>query len=152
MMVVEAVVEVWGAGRTGIRLSPTGTFNDMHDDDPVATFGALARHLDASGVAYIEVVEDSFQGNEVEGRPESIISAIRTGFSGAYIGNGNYTADEARERVDAGSCDLVSFGRPFISNPDLPERFRQSAPLNEYDSSTFYGGDEHGYTDYPALG
>jgi N-ethylmaleimide reductase len=151
MMVVDAVVEVWGGKRTGIRLSPTGTFNDMHDDDPVATFGTLARHLNDLGIAYIEVVEDSFQGNEVEGRPESIINAIRSGFSGAYIGNGNYTADEARRRIHAGLCDLVSFGRPFISNPDLPQRFRQGASLNEYDTTTFYGGGEHGYTDYPAL-
>ena len=151
MMVVDAVVGVWGGQRTGIRLSPTGTFNDMHDDDPVATFGTLASHLNDSGIAYIEVVEDSFQGNEVEGRPESIINAIRSGFAGTYIGNGNYTADEARRRIHAGLCDLVSFGRPFISNPDLPERFRQGAPLNEYDSNTFYGGDEHGYIDYPVL-
>ena len=151
MMVVDAVVGVWGGQRTGIRLSPTGTFNDMRDDDPVATFGTLASHLNDSGIAYIEVVEDSFQGNEVEGRPESIINAIRSGFTGTYIGNGNYTADEARRRIHAGLCDLVSFGRPFISNPDLPERFRQGAPLNEYDSNTFYGGDEHGYIDYPVL-
>jgi len=152
MMVVEAVMGVWGGERTGIRLSPTGTFNDMHDDDPVATFGALASHLNTSGVAFIEVVEDSFQGNAVEGRPESIINAIRAGFKGAYIANGNYTAEEARTRIRAGLCELVSFGRPFISNPDLPARFRQGTLLNEYDSNTFYGGDEHGYTDYPMLG
>ncbi len=151
MMVVDAVVEVWGAQRTGIRLSPTGTFNDMHDEDPVATFGALARRLDESGIAYIEVVEDSFQGNEVEGRPESIIEAIRSGFTGTYIGNGNYSAEEARSRIGAGLCDLVSFGRPFISNPDLPERLRRGAPLNSYDANTFYGGSEQGYTDYPSL-
>ena len=151
MMVVDAVVGVWGGQRTGIRLSPTGTFNDMHDDDPVATYGALASHLNESGIAFIEVVEDSFQGNEMEGRPESVINAIRSGFTGAYIGNGNYTVDEARSRINAGLCDLVSFGRPFISNPDLPERFRQGAALNEYDSNTFYGGDEHGYIDYPVL-
>jgi N-ethylmaleimide reductase len=151
MMVVEAVTSVWGGQRTGIRLSPTGTFNDMRDDDPVATFGTLASRLNGSGIAYIEVVEDSFQGNEVEGRPESIINAIRSGFTGTYIGNGNYTADEARRRIQAGLCDLVSFGRPFISNPDLPERFRQDASLNEYDPNTFYGGDSHGYIDYPVL-
>jgi len=151
-LVVEAVVDVWGGQRTGIRLSPTGTFNDMHDDDPVATYGALAGHLNDSGIAYIEVVEDSFQGNEVKGRPESVINAIRSAFTGTYIANGNYTADEARQRIQAGSCDLVSFGRPFISNPDLPERLRLGAPLNDYDPNTFYGGDEHGYTDYPVLG
>ena len=152
LMVVEAVMGVWGGGRTGIRLSPTGTFNDMHDEDPVATFGTLASRLNDIGIAYIEVVEDSFQGNEVKGRPESVIDAIRSGFKGAYIGNGNYTSDEARNRMQAGLCDLVSFGRPFISNPDLPARLRRGAPLNPYDADTFYGGHEHGYTDYPALG
>ena len=120
----------------------------MHDDDPVTTFGALARHLNKSGIAYIEIVEDSFQGNEIEGRPEAVIDAIRSGFSGTYIANGNYTAEEARSRIQSGLCDLVS---PFISNPDLPERFRRGAPLNEFDPDTFYGGDEQGYTDYPAL-
>lgn len=151
MMVVDAVVEVWGRERTGIRVSPTGTFNDMHDDDPLATYTALARRLNEAGLAYIEVVEDSFQGNEVEGRPEDVIAAIRQNFNGTYIANGNYSAEEADRRIGAGLCDLVSFGRFFISNPDLPERFRRNAPLNEYDEDTFYGGDERGYTDYPAL-
>lgn len=152
MMVVDAVVEVWGGQRTGIRVSPTGTFNDMHDDDPVATYGVFAKNLNDAGIAFIEVVEDSFQGNEVDGRPESVIQAIHKHFKGAYIGNGNYSAEEAGKRIDTGLCDLVTFGRLFISNPDLPERFRIGAPLNEYDEDTFYGGDERGYTDYPALG
>jgi len=151
LMVVDAVIDVWGCERTGIRVSPTGTFNDMHDDDPVATYSALARELGDRGLAYIEVVEDSFQGNAVAGRPEAVIQAIRGNFQGAYIANGNYTADEARQRIGAGKCDLVSFGRPFIANPDLPERFRKGAGLNDYDEETFYGGDERGYTDYPAL-
>ncbi|WP_024328788.1 alkene reductase [Thioalkalivibrio sp. ALR17-21] len=149
--VVRAVIEIWGAERVGIRVSPTGSFNGMHDDDPLATYSAFAEALDATGIAYIEVVEDSFQGNHESGRPESIIDAIRARFSHTYIGNGAYTAEEARQRIDAGRCDLVTFGRPFIANPDLPERFRQGAPLNEWDEATFYGGDEHGYTDYPAL-
>ena len=151
MMVVDAVVDVWGVQRTGIRVSPTGTFNAMHDDNPVATYEAFAMKLNDSGLAYIEVVEDSFQGNEVDGRPEEVIQAIRKNFKGAYIANGNYSAEEARKRIDSGLCDLVSFGRLFISNPDLPERFRKGAPLNDYDQDTFYGGDEKGYTDYPAL-
>lgn len=150
--VVDTVVGVWGTERTGIRVSPTGTFNDMHDDDPVATYGALAEALDKRGIAYVEVVEDSFQGNAADGRPEPVIDAIRAGFRRTYIGNGAYTADEARERMRAGRCDLATFGRPFIANPDLPERFRRGAPLNDWDEATFYGGDERGYTDYPALG
>ncbi|WP_024326558.1 alkene reductase [Thioalkalivibrio sp. AKL19] len=149
--VVRAVIEIWGPERVGIRVSPTGSFNGMHDDDPLETYSAFAEALDATGIAYIEVVEDSFQGNHESGRPESIIDAIRARFSHTYIGNGAYTAEEARQRIDAGRCDLVTFGRPFIANPDLPERFRQGAPLSEWDEATFYGGDEHGYTDYPAL-
>jgi N-ethylmaleimide reductase len=149
--VVDAVVGVWGTERTGIRVSPTGTFNDMHDEDPVATYGALARELDTRGIAFMEVVEDSFQGNSADGRPEPVIDAIRAGFSRSYIGNGAYSADEARQRIRDGRCDLASFGRPFIANPDLPERFRRGAALNEWDEATFYGGDETGYTDYPTL-
>jgi len=151
MQVVEAVIDVWGTERTGIRVSPTGSFNGVHDDDPVATFGRFAELLNDTGIAYIEVVEDSFQGNHASGRPEEVIDVIRSGFRRTYISNGAYTADEARERIAAGRCDLVSFGRPIIANPDLVERVRQNAPLNEGDSSTYYGGDERGYTDYPTL-
>ena len=149
--VVRAVIEVWGPERVGIRVSPTGSFNGMFDSDPLATYSVFAQALEATGISYIEVVEDSFQGNHESGRPESIIDAIRAHFSGLYIGNGAYTADEARQRIDAGRCDLVTFGRPFIANPDLPERLRRDTALNAWDESTFYGGDEHGYTDYPAL-
>lgn len=99
----------------------------------------------------MEIVEDSFQGNLEKGRPQQVIHAIRANFKRAYIGNGHYTAKEARQRIEAGLCDLASFGRPFISNPDLPERLRQNAPLNEWDANTFYGGNERGYTDYPTL-
>ncbi len=149
--VVEAVIDVWGAERTGIRVSPTGSFNGMYDDDPVTTYGTFAERLENTGIAFIEVVEDSFQGNHASGRPEPVIDAIRSEFTRTYIGNGAYTADEARERIEAGRCDLASFGRPIIANPDLVERFRRGASLNDWDSSTFYGGDERGYTDYPYL-
>lgn len=149
--VVDAVVDVWGADRVGIRVSPTGSFNTMEDADPVATYQTFAQQLDKRGIAFIEVVEDSFQGNHANGRPEAVIEAIQQAFSRAYIGNGAYTAAEARERIAAGKTDLVSFGRPFIANPDLPVRFRHDAPLNEWDDSTFYGGDERGYIDYPSL-
>ena len=152
LMVVDAVVDIWGTERTGIRVSPTGTFNDMHDDNPVATYGMFAKKLSSKKIAFIEVVEDSFQGNEADGRPENVIKAIQENFDGAYIANGNYSACEARKRINSGSADLVSFGRLYISNPDLPKRFQNDAELNEYDEDTFYGGDEHGYTDYPFLG
>lgn len=149
--VLDAVLEVWSPQQVGVRVSPTGSFNDMRDDDPVSTFGAFAQAVNKRGIAYIEVVEDSFQGNHADGRPQPVIDAIRSAFSGAYIGNGAYTADEARQRIEAGHCDLASFGRLFIANPDLPERLRANAELNEPDYDTFYGGDERGYTDYPPL-
>ena len=152
MMVVEAVAGVWGPERTGIRVSPTGSFNDMRDDDPALTYGALAARLEEVGIAYVEVVEDWAQTGGTGGRPEPVIDAIRSAFSGTYIANGGYTAAEARSRLAAGRCDLVSFGRLMLANPDLPERFRRGAALNEWDESTFYGGGEKGYTDYPALG
>ncbi|MEQ6885606.1 alkene reductase [Salicola sp. Rm-C-2C1-2] len=151
MMVVEAVKQVWPTSRIGIRVSPTGSFGSIYDDDPLSTFRALARKVQQAGLAYIEVVEDSFQGNHENGRPESVIEAIREEFSGSYIGNGAYSRDEAIERINGGRCDLASFGRPIIANPDLVERFSRNAALNEWDHSTFYGGDERGYTDYPTL-
>jgi len=151
LMVIEAVIDVWGKDKVGVRVGPTGSFNGMHDDNPIETFTAFAKHLNDLGIAYLEVVEDSFQGNHASGRPENIIDAIRAAYKGTYIANGAYTAEEARTRISEGRCDLVTFGRPFIANPDLPERFRQNAPLNEWDDSTFYGGSEHGYTDYPTL-
>jgi N-ethylmaleimide reductase len=151
LMVTQAAIDVWGKENVGIRVSPTGSFNAMYDEDPLETFGVLAKHLNDLGIAYIEVVEDSFQGNHANGRPESVIDAIQANFKGSYIANGAYTAEEARRRISAGRCDLVTFGRPFIANPDLPERFRQDASLNEWDDSTFYGGDAKGYIDYPAL-
>ena len=151
LMVIQAVIDVWGKDKVGVRVGPTGSFNGMHDDNPLETFSAFAKHLNDLGIAYLEVVEDSFQGNHANGRPEEIIDAIRAVYKGTYIANGAYTAEEARTRINEGRCDLVTFGRPFIANPDLPERFRENAPLNEWDDSTFYGGDEHGYTDYPTL-
>lgn len=149
--VVDAVVDVWGKERTGIRVSPTGSFNAMQEDDPVTTYGEFAKQLNKRGLAYVEVVEDSFQGNHASGRPEAVVRAIRDNFDGLYIGNGKYSAGEARERIEQGQCDLASFGRPFIANPDLPARIQQNAPLNEWDDSTFYGGSEQGYIDYPFL-
>lgn len=149
--VLDAVLEVWPRQKVGIRVSPTGSFNDIRDADPVTTFGAFAAAVNERGIAYIEVVEDSFQGNHANGRPDAVIDAIQVAFKGSYIANGAYTPEEAAERIAAGRCDLVSFGRPYIANPDLPERVRRNAELNAPDYDTFYGGDERGYTDYPFL-
>ena len=150
--VTEAVAEVWASDRVGVRLSPGGTFNDIHDDDPAETFHYAAKALDDFGLAYLHVVETSQvtppQGLDHVGGPTAL---SRSAFSGTIITNGEYTRETAEQALQEGRADLVAFGRPFIANPDLPERFERNAPLNEGDHDTFYGGDERGYTDYPKL-
>lgn len=146
--VTEAVAEVWGADRVGVRLSPLSRFNDMYDSDPRATFTRAAERLGELGLAYLHVVE----GNEFEGRPESFdVSEVRDAFGGTYVANHGYTLERARRTIRTGAADFIAFGKLFLANPDLPRRFREGAPLNEPDARTFYGGDERGYTDYPAL-
>jgi N-ethylmaleimide reductase len=142
--VVEAVTSVWPRGRIGVRISPSGTFNDMSDSDPEAHFKYVAKALNPFGLAYLHVVED-FAGTE----PFNF-ATLREAFRGPYMANGGYTLERANEAIDSGRADLVSFGRLFIANPDLPHRFAVGAPLSEPNESTFYGGGERGYTDYPA--
>ncbi|HCI47713.1 MAG TPA: alkene reductase [Rhodospirillaceae bacterium] len=148
--VVEAVVDVLGADRVGVRLSPTGGFNDMSDSNPTETFVAAAKALGRYGLAYLHVVE-KFPGEEQTAENKTVIKAVRAAWSGAYIANGDYDADEAAAAIRDGHATAVAFGRPFIANPDLPKRFKLAADLNEPDQQTFYGGNEKGYTDYPAL-
>ena len=146
--VVEAVAEVWGGERVGVRISPTGTFNSMSDSDPAATFGYLAKQLAPFGLAYLHVVED-FPG----GAPAAPFdwASLRDAFGGPYLANGGYDRDKAVTAVESGHADLVSFGQLYIANPDLVERFAQDADLNAPDATSFYGGDHRGYTDYPSL-
>lgn len=140
--VVQAVAEVWGSGRVGVRISPTGTFNDMHDSSPERTFGYFVEKLGHLGLAYLHVVEASLQFD---------YTSLRRLFKGLYMANGGYTVVRAEAAIASGRADLVSFGRPFLANPDLPRRFVLGAPLNPPEDSTFYGGDARGYTDYPTL-
>jgi N-ethylmaleimide reductase len=147
--VVEAALREWDASRVGLRISPVSPFNDCVDSDPQTTFGYLAERLSALNIGFLHVVEGA-TGGERDYAPFDY-RALRSRFSGAYIANNGYTQNMAEEAVVAGAADLVSFGRPFIANPDLVERFRRDAPLNEPDRETFYGGDAKGYTDYPTL-
>jgi N-ethylmaleimide reductase len=145
--VAQAVVDVWGPARVGYRISPTGDFNSMHDDDPAETFTALAEILSDLDLAYLHAAE-AFAGAP---RDQSILGPIREAFKNVYIANGSYTAELAREFIRDDKADAVAWGELFIANPDLPERFRIDAPLNEPDKSTYYGGGAKGYTDYPTL-
>jgi len=146
--VVEAVSGVWGFDRVGVRFSPVNTFNDMHDSDPDATFQYAAKAIRPFGLAYLHVVETAIGDPNP---PHYDTQGVRRAFGGIYMANGGYDFERATEAVSSGAADLVAFGVPYIANPDLVERFRAGAPLNEADESTFYGGGETGYTDYPFL-
>jgi N-ethylmaleimide reductase len=143
--VTEAVVDVWGPGRVGYRIAPNSPFNSMSDSNPVETFSYLAAELDARDVVYLHVVDPAANGDK---RISPILKEI---FDGTYIVNGGFDAEAADAAIRNGEADLVAFGVPFLANPDLPERYRQKAPLNAPDQGTFYAGEEKGYTDYPAL-
>ncbi|RUL85708.1 alkene reductase [Tautonia sociabilis] len=149
--VVEAVAGVWGAGRVGVRLSPNSTFNDMSDSDPEATFGYAVDRLDEYGLAYLHLVETLEKDVSHGARSRLDAAFFRPRFRNPIIANGGYDRDRAEAVLRAGHADLVSFGVLFLANPDLPERLRLGAPLNEPDPSTFYGGGERGYIDYPAM-
>ncbi|MBV6631559.1 MAG: alkene reductase [Alphaproteobacteria bacterium] len=148
--VTEAVLEVWPADKVGFRLSPTGGFNDMSDSDPAATFSAVAKAMNAYGLAFLHMVEE-FPGEESSAEDQAVNKAVREAWTGAYIANGGFDAAKADAAVASGAADAVAFGRPFISNPDLPKRIAKGASLTEPDQTTFYGGDGKCYTDYPTL-
>ena len=149
--VTAAVVDAFGADRVGVRLSPSGTFNSMSDSDPVATFGYAIGKLEELRIAYVHIVE----GSEADVRHGGSIvptSELRPLFSRTLIVNGGYDRERATRALDAEATDLVSFGRLFLANPDLPARLAAGGPYNDPDFDTFYGGGEKGYTDYPTLG
>jgi len=146
--VTEAVAGEIGADRVGIRISPVNAFNDIHDSNPQALFNHVATVLSEFQPAYLHVVEVTMAGEVSKGVD---MREIRRHYNGVYIANGGYDKIRGNAVIASDAADLVAFGVPFLANPDLPERFRRDAPLNEADQSTFYGGDEHGYTDYPVL-
>ncbi len=147
--VTEAVAEVWGANRVGVRISPVNSYNAMSDSDPDATFGHAAQGLNRFGLAYLHVVERDFSQRQRESNYDR--RKLRAAFDGRYIASGGYDRLRGDWALASGGADLVAFGKGFLANPDLPERFRADAALNQPDPATFYGGDSRGYTDYPAL-
>lgn len=148
--IIEAVSAVFPRDRIGVRLSPLAQFNDMGDSDPEALFGYVYERLNGLNLAYLHVVE-KFPGSEMSAEDEALMARLRPKYTGFYIANGDYSKERAEQAIAGGHADAVTFGRPFIANPDLPERFRVDAPLNEPNPDTFYGGNEAGYTDYPTL-
>jgi N-ethylmaleimide reductase len=150
MEVVDAVTAVWSAERVGVRLSPLQPFNDMRDSSPEATFSYVVERLDDFELAYLHVTE---MGRDAPGAagPVFDLGRLRERWHGLYMTNYRYDKARANAALASGDADLIAFGELYIANPDLPERFARDAPLNVPDPATFYGGDEHGYTDYPFM-
>jgi N-ethylmaleimide reductase len=148
--VLEALVNVWGSEAVGVKISPGMALDFPPDPEPEETYGALIRAINPMGLMYLHVMEAvTMPGMDVHSTVD--LAALRTAFDGPYLANGNYTRERAIEKLSAGLADAIVFGRLMIANPDLPERFRLNAELNEPDMASFYGGDEKGYTDYPCL-
>jgi N-ethylmaleimide reductase len=144
-----AVAEVVGGQRVGVRISPANPFNDMAEPDAEAVYPALLRALGPLGLAYLHTVESP------PGAGFSSIDLARLHWAGPLIANSGgwelWGGEHAQALLDSGRADMVSFGRHFLANPDLPERLRLGTHLNEADPATFYGGDGRGYVDYPTL-
>jgi N-ethylmaleimide reductase len=138
-----------GPEKTGIRISPVTPANDVSDSNPQPLFDYIVDHLNALKLVYVHVIEGATGG------PRDIApfdyASLRKRFKGAYMANNAYDLELANKVLAAGEADLIAFGKLFIANPDLVERFKRGAPLNAPDKATFYGGGARGYTDYPAL-
>jgi N-ethylmaleimide reductase len=122
----------------------------MSDSDPMATFSAAVTRANDASLGYIHMIEGD-TGASRDLPPGADLSVFRKLFKGAYLANNGYDRESAIRAVETGAADLIAFGRPFIANPDLVERFERNAPLNQPQPATFYGGGAEGYTDYPAL-
>lgn len=147
--VTEAVISAVGANRTGIRLSPVSPVNGIMENQPETVYFPLVQTLNTMKLAYVHVIEGTTGG--ARDMEKLDFKALRESFHGAWMVNNGYTKIMGTRAITSGYADLVAFGKLFIANPDLVERFRENAPLNSYDQTTFYGGDEKGYTDYPRL-
>ncbi|MBR0874019.1 alkene reductase [Bradyrhizobium tropiciagri] len=153
MEVTQAVIDVWGADRVGVRLSPFGIANGSGESDPMPLYSHAITSLDKLGLAYLHFIEPRASGT---GRADvdwknvpSAMVLYRPMWSGVLLTAGNFVGDSAASAVAEGHADAIAFGRYFISNPDLPRRLQRGYPLTPYNRPTFYGGEEKGYTDYP---
>jgi N-ethylmaleimide reductase len=150
--VTKAVTDAIGSHRTGIRLSPSGTNFGILNHDPVGTFTYLIEQLNQFNLAYLHLIEPRHESLvELPQYLKNITPFFRKIYEGTLITSAGYNFESAGQMIDSGLADLVAFGKLFIANPDLPSRYAKNAPLNEWDTTTFYGGDEKGYTDYPFL-
>lgn len=150
--VIRAVADAVGAGRTGVRISPTNPFNDMSDHDPQSLFTAFAKALDTLGLAYLHILEPPSKDHPFSDPAATRVApAIQEVYRGALMLNGGYDLESAQNSLAQKGVKAIAFGVPFIANPDLVERYQSGAPLNTPDKATFYTAGEKGYIDYPSL-
>jgi N-ethylmaleimide reductase len=143
--VIDVLANVIGVARVGLRISPGNRYNDHIDATPEATYAGLLQLAERVGIAWVHAIRMPSTGIDS-------LALTRANYSGAVIGSDSYTASEAEESIGEGRVDAVSFGRLYIANPDLVERFKQGGPFNKMDKRTIYGGEgSAGYTDYPPL-
>jgi N-ethylmaleimide reductase len=150
---VEALLAAFGAGRVGVRVSPSGQWGAISDSNPDVTFGFFVEQLNRYPLAYLHVIEPRVKGVETidENRPPVASSFLRKIYKGSIIAAGGFDRAGAKAILEKGDADLVAFGRFFTSNPDLPERLRRNLPLAPYRREAFWGGTEYLYNDFPAF-
>jgi len=139
----DACIDVWGADRVGVHLSPQGKAHSISDSNPAATFGYVAREMKRRNVAFLCIREPFSDGR--------LLPQLKQAFGGVVFANDGFNQDTGATVLQAGEADAVAYGVLFIANPDLPERFARNAQLNVPNPATFYSGTEEGYIDYPAL-
>jgi N-ethylmaleimide reductase len=146
--VLDAVFKVWEPEQVGARISPNGVFNDMGSDDFRETYDYAAEELNKLNLGYMHIMDGLAFGFHEKGEPMTL-AEFRPVYRGMIIGNCGYTKEAAEKIIGEGNADMIAFARPFIANPDLPERFRHNWPLNPYeDMSLWYTPGADGYTDY----
>lgn len=148
--ITQDAIDIWGADRVGVKLSPVSNYNNVGEGDIAGTFKYVVSQLNQHGLAFLEINEE-MPFTQLSEDKRAILDEIRTFWTGPYIANGNYTAESGAERILSNKATAITYGRLFIANPDLPQRFKLNVEFNELDMSTFYGGDHKGYTDYPVL-
>lgn len=153
--IVDSIIAIIGADRLGVRLSPYGRYGGISDTDPIALFNYVAGELSRRKIAYLHLIQASASEigvtDELHANAPNNAALFRHVFQGPLISAGAYTPESGANALENEQADAVTFGRLFIANPDLVERVRLGASLNTPDRTSFYGGDSHGYTDYPRL-
>ena len=148
--VMQQVAAAIGAERLGVRLSPVTPFNDISDEQPQETFEYVVAELDRLDLAFLDILQGSGGAPKEDWLPFDY-DRLRALYRGNLILNNGYGYSSAMAAIESGAADAIAFGRLMLANPDLVERMRRGVPFNPIDYNTFYGGEEHGYTDYPFL-